>query len=118
MPRATPFASSATPVNVNGWTIEASPSFADASHPSTVRVQIGSSTRSRLTAAGFVALTSAIATYLAVGKVAAILPRSGANPGFCVTHDHAWVDVIPEDAATIMPAIYTVFQATANTTAQ
>ena len=107
------------PATMNGWQVEASPANAGAEHPSTVRIQARSLKRSTLRPAGFAAVAAQFAAYLTQAKVAAVVARAGngISPGFRVTTDGFWVDVLPEDGPAQIAALCALVQSGANVTA-
>lgn len=105
--------------NLSGWQVEACPPNADATHPRTVRLQVTSRTRSKLTGAGQQALLAVFNTYLSTGtKPADIIIRHGAggDTGMEITRSHAWLSILPEDGPALIASICAVFQTAANIT--
>lgn len=105
------------PVGMHGWAIEANPPNAGAEHPSTVRLVCTSSGKTRLTAAGIVAVLGQISTYLTSAKVAAIIARSQTQTcHIYVDRGQAYMTVLPEDGPAQITALAALFQTAANVT--
>jgi len=101
-----------------GWQVEASPPNAGSEHPSTVRLAISGTGRSRLTGAGLSAVLGQVASYMTGAKCTAIQLRAGSTmtPGYTVTTSGGWVDVLPEDGPTQLAALVAVLVTAGNVT--
>lgn len=106
------------PVGMFGWQVEAQPPNAGAEHPTTVRIHVTSTTRSKMTGAGQAALLAVFSAYLTSSKAAALIVRHGpgGDTGLAITRSAAWMTVLPEDGPAQIAAICAVFQAAGNIT--
>ena len=99
-----------------GFALEVHPPNVGAEHQGTVRLSIVNKQGNHLTPAGVTAMLTALLAYLTGSKVTSIHRRAGAGsaPGLHLGVDGGYVDILPEDFATVNSALSAVLNVAAN----